>query len=980
MASPAPVAPGLTAAVRTVFVVPHTHWDREWYLPFQTFRMRLVGLIDGLIDAMEADPRLAFTLDGQLATVDDYLEVRPEREERVRALIRAGRLAVGPWLILMDEFLVSGETIVRNLEAGMRRAEELGGGMAVGYLPDMFGHVAQMPQILRRAGIGHAVVWRGVPTAIDRHAFRWIAPDGSSVRTEYLYGGYGDARDLFMISDPVIVRERIARYVRSREAIFGDRPILAMYGEDHSLPEDDYGDLVDAVNASGDPVHVVVGTLADYVRATAEDADDTARLAAWRGELRSSARANVLMGVTSHRADVKQAAGRTERLLERLAEPLAALHGATWPGRLLDLAWRRVIEDSAHDSICACSMDDVDAQVLVRYAEAEQIAAGIVASVGRDVGGRVPRGAHAVLNPTPIEREALVELDARVPLPGAAPPDIGRTAAEGDEPPADRLAIELPDGSLRPVQETGRRARVIAEVDLPGREVGAFFAVRVHARELYAYQMNGFRIDRPNATAGDATRGDEPASDAVGAAAPTVLTVEVDERAEPPDLDIAGQLEGVAAEATADGDAPWRIRVIASDRRRLLARVPAPALGWSAVRVVTAVPRPDTDQLLVTDRSISNGRLTVEVADDGTLTLAGGGCRLTGVGRLVDGGDVGDAYNYAPPATETLVEAPRDVRVEIAETGPLRGVLIVHRTYDLPVGLAGDPDAAPDETSRTAETAAIEVAMRVELHAGEPFARIALDWVNRAADHRLRFHVPLAQAVTISHAEGQFAVVDRPLTMEGGHGERPLPTFPAHGWVAAGGAAILTDHVMEYELVDGTGRDAAADGARELAVTVLRATGAISRTFHPWRAEPAGPVVATPAAERLGPVAVAFAILPYVGDWAAAHIDDAAEAYRLPFVVAEGAAAPDAVLAVGEGLHVVGDGVLLTALRQRDDRIEARVLNLRPDRTVATIRGAFATAREADLLGRPGPDLVLHDAGRLDLELGPWALRTVQLD
>jgi alpha-mannosidase len=270
--------------------------------------------------------------------------------------------------------------------------------------------------------------------------------------------------------------------------------------------------------------------------------------------------------------------------------------------------------------------------------------------------------------------------------------------------------------------------------------------------------------------------------------------------------------------------------------------------------------------------------------------------------------------------------------------------------------------------------------MRVEVRAGEPFARIALEWPNRVVDHRLRFHVPLALPTTISHAEGQFTVVDRPLRMEGGHGERPLPTFPAHGWVAAGGAAILTDHVMEYELVDGTGRDAEADGADELALTVLRATGTISRTLHPWRQEPAGPVVPTPAAERLGPVRVAFAILPYTGDWTAAGIDHAADAYRLPFVVAEGSGAPDLELAVGEGLRVIGDGVLLTALRQRDDRIEARILNLRPDRTVATIRGAFAAAREADLLGRPGGDLALHDAGRLDLELGPWALRTVQLD
>ena len=115
------------------------------------------------------DPRLRFTLDGQAATVDDYLEVRPEAEPLIRRLIAEGRLAIGPWQILMDEFLVSGETIVRNLEFGWARAEALGGAMPVGYLPDMFGHIAQMPQILRRAGIERAVVWRGVPAAIDRN-------------------------------------------------------------------------------------------------------------------------------------------------------------------------------------------------------------------------------------------------------------------------------------------------------------------------------------------------------------------------------------------------------------------------------------------------------------------------------------------------------------------------------------------------------------------------------------------------------------------------------------------------------------------------------------------------------------------------------------------------------------------------------------------------------------------------------------------
>ena len=149
-----------------VHLVPHTHWDREWYLPFQRFRLKLVGLVDRLLDLMEADERYRFTLDGQLATLDDYLEVRPEAEPRIRRLVEEGRLAIGPWQVLMDEFLVSGETILRNLESGLRRGDGLGGAMRVGYLPDMFGHVAQMPQILRLAGIEQAVVWRGVPAAI----------------------------------------------------------------------------------------------------------------------------------------------------------------------------------------------------------------------------------------------------------------------------------------------------------------------------------------------------------------------------------------------------------------------------------------------------------------------------------------------------------------------------------------------------------------------------------------------------------------------------------------------------------------------------------------------------------------------------------------------------------------------------------------------------------------------------------------------
>ena len=180
-----------TSPSQDVNVVPHTHWDREWYSPYRTFQLRLVDFVDKLLELMESDASYSsFLFDGQMAAVDDYLEIRPENEGRLRHLGAAGRISFGPWYVLMDEFLVSGETIVRNLQLGLERAACFGGAMEVGYLPDMFGHVGQMPQILRAVGFSDAVVWRGVPSAVDKTAFSWVGPDGSAVRAEYLLAGY----------------------------------------------------------------------------------------------------------------------------------------------------------------------------------------------------------------------------------------------------------------------------------------------------------------------------------------------------------------------------------------------------------------------------------------------------------------------------------------------------------------------------------------------------------------------------------------------------------------------------------------------------------------------------------------------------------------------------------------------------------------------------------------------------------------------
>ncbi|HQN01146.1 MAG TPA: alpha-mannosidase, partial [Candidatus Hydrogenedentes bacterium] len=158
-----------------------THWDREWYEPFQEFRIWLVELIDELMDLMEKDPRyLCFHLDGQTIVIEDYLEIRPERRERLLRLLKERRLLIGPWYNLPDEWLVSGESLIRNMMRGYRMCRELGvAPLDFAYTPDQFGHIAALPMIMSGFGLRTGIVWRGTQDETCPAHFVWAGPDGS---------------------------------------------------------------------------------------------------------------------------------------------------------------------------------------------------------------------------------------------------------------------------------------------------------------------------------------------------------------------------------------------------------------------------------------------------------------------------------------------------------------------------------------------------------------------------------------------------------------------------------------------------------------------------------------------------------------------------------------------------------------------------------------------------------------------------------
>jgi alpha-mannosidase len=404
-----------------ITLVPHTHWDREWYAPFDEFRERLVAMMDTLIELGNAGfPH--FHLDGQTAMIDDYLAVRPEREADIRLLAEDGRLSAGPWVTQMDEFLVSGESHIRNLERGLARSGALGRALRVGYLPDQFGHIGQMPQILANEGIDRAVVWRGVPKEIDRTQFWWQAPDGSRVLTEYLAFGYSLGWDIERQQDPGELAASLRHKAEHVAPFLASERMLITVGADHTGPDATLPERLAIADEHLPGMTVRIGSLSDHLDAPADDG-----LPSWRGELRSSARAHLLPNVYSARIHQKRERGRVEALIERYAEPLAALvRGFDWPAEELDRAWTLLLWNGAHDSVCGCSHDQVARDVDARYAEARAIGETIIARALEGLGSAMAESGTLRFNPSPFDREGVPGLGWRVDADVAASP---KTAA-----------------------------------------------------------------------------------------------------------------------------------------------------------------------------------------------------------------------------------------------------------------------------------------------------------------------------------------------------------------------------------------------------------------------------------------------------------------------------------------------------------------------------------------------------------------------
>lgn len=369
-------------------VISHTHWDREWYRPFENFRMRLCDLINNLFDIIEQYPDYIFHLDAQTVVLEDYLEIFPENREKLQKYIKNGNILVGPWYLQNDFFLTSGEATVRNLLKGTRLAKSFGRCADAGYAPDQFGNISQLPQILRGFGVDNFIFGRGFnPYAVNEKGekylrpipseFIWRGADGSEVLAVHMRYWYNNAQRFSADIDKA--QELVKAVEDSFEGVTASPYILLMNGVDHLEAQEDLLPILDELNKREINGEIKQISLSDYINSVKGYVEQNGvKLEEFAGELRHGGDGSLLQGTLSSRHYLKVQNVLTQNLLENRIEPIySMLHAAgfkgIYPQNYLHYMWKTLLQNHPHDSICGCSRDEVHSHMEDRYARVNEV-------------------------------------------------------------------------------------------------------------------------------------------------------------------------------------------------------------------------------------------------------------------------------------------------------------------------------------------------------------------------------------------------------------------------------------------------------------------------------------------------------------------------------------------------------------------------------------------------------------------------------
>lgn len=362
-----------------MIMVTHTHWDREWYFSKEEWSFRLIRLFDELLDVIETEPEYdSFWFDGQTIAVEDYLGLRPENRGRLEKALSACKILIGPHYIQVDEHLTGGEAIIKNLELGFGDMKKYNQNTLIGYLPDTFGHISQMPQIFRNFGIDISVFWRGYDNReLKQLENRWRSPDGSEVDAICLVQGYSCASGLGTLQpyhSTMDQQERIDQTLDLTAGYSAGDAVMMMNGIDHSLPTVNLSQKLKDLEKRFPGYAFKHGSMPEYLDLVRKKCADGCL---FDGELPYAPRLDAVM---SSRPAEKVLMRKNENTLVNYAEPLnaiAAISAGTKHGSFLNRAWKLLLKNRFHDSVCGCHADVVARDFFVREQRCLELADGV---------------------------------------------------------------------------------------------------------------------------------------------------------------------------------------------------------------------------------------------------------------------------------------------------------------------------------------------------------------------------------------------------------------------------------------------------------------------------------------------------------------------------------------------------------------------------------------------------------------------------
>lgn len=788
--------------------------------------MRLIQLVDSLLDQLdEGSDYKSFYLDGQTIIIDDYLQVRPEQKERLEKHIRNGRIVIGPWYILQDAFLTSGEANVRNMQVGHKDAKRYGTPSKIGYFPDTFGLVGQTPQLMQQSGIDNVFFGRGVkPTGFNNTVsdagyessfseLMWEGPDGSKVLGVLFANWYSNGNEVPV--DEESARKFWETKLADAEKYASTNELLYMNGCDHQPIQRDLPEAIRMAEQLHPDIEFIHSNFPDYLEALRASSEH--ELSTVKGELRSQRTDGwgTLVNTASARVYLKQMNQLGQTMLEKVAEPLASyayLLGHAYPHDQLTYAWKTLMQNHPHDSICGCSVDEVHREMVTRFDKSRHVAEALIeestsqitTAVDTSIFERYGEQARPVVvfNTTGWERSGVVQMEldaARLYF---------RDGHTLEEMATQMKAVDLSDRVL--VDENGNHIPCTVE------DLGLQFG----------YDLPDDRFRQPYSCRR---------------------------------VRIRFETENVAA----FGLKTYALVNVADDAK-------------------SGTPS-KTTTLLRGERGMENQHLIVTIADNGSFTLTDKRTSRTykDLGVYENVGDIGNEYMFKQPENEvawTTQALQAEIRV-LEDTSYSASIEVIHH-WEIPESADEMLDQEQREliyyphrkAQRSTKMIPLQIRTVVSLSRNGKGVQMETTFNNQAKDHRVRTLFPTDLVSAVHHVDSMFEIATRD-NKPAPEWQNPSNTQHQQNFVDVSekdaGLVVANLGLNEYEVLQ--------DGRNTIAVTLLRAVGELGD----WGLFP------TPEAQCLGEHTFKVEIIPHDGNGAASGAYIEAYQFQVPWTLAQ---------------------------------------------------------------------------------------------